>query len=543
MQKWQKYREALLIKIREQMEIWMSVEVNTFISQEEVYRFLHSIQGTSGTIGMNGLFTIAKELNEINKKDSWEAKELINYLVPLVMESYTYQENQEMLLEAKEQKVEKNANQSLVLIFDEDILMLHTLKEVLEKEGYFVIATPFAEQAVHYFHDMNPECLITDVQVFEKSDEKIMGTLKNRIKHSFIPMIMTSVDRDKEKRLKAFEIGAGIFFHKPIDTDELLVWMKSQIQLKKQLDHLLFIDELTGVMNRKSLYETYKQLRATAKRMNKIFSVVVLDIDRFKLVNDTYGHLVGDVVLKRFSEFVRSNIRTTDVFARYGGEEFILLLPKTEGLEAQILLERILHDFSKVEFEMDTGILYVTFSAGIVEVDDLTESDLKKWIELADIALYRAKRFGRSRIEISNIHSESVEMIRKINLAIIDDDVIIRALLSETIQESLGKHFSLDIRTFQSGQAFFKDEWHKEQVPFIVILDGVMPEMDGLDVLTNIRKLPQSDSYSVIMLTGRGLKGDILKALELGADDYLTKPFLMEELEVRIGRLLQRVRK
>ncbi|WP_182298678.1 response regulator transcription factor [Cohnella cholangitidis] len=116
-----------------------------------------------------------------------------------------------------------------------------------------------------------------------------------------------------------------------------------------------------------------------------------------------------------------------------------------------------------------------------------------------------------------------------------------RALLTEILKDSFCSKTDIEIRAFRDGEAFFADSWHLERAHFILVLDGVLPGMDGLEVLERLRSTSESDQYSVIMLTGRSSEEDIVRALQLGADDYLTKPFHIEELQARIVRLIQRI--
>jgi DNA-binding response OmpR family regulator len=125
-------------------------------------------------------------------------------------------------------------------------------------------------------------------------------------------------------------------------------------------------------------------------------------------------------------------------------------------------------------------------------------------------------------------------------VAVVDDDAIIRNILSESIKETLEPAVETELTAFRDGVEFLESGWHEQKGPRLVILDGIMPRMDGIEVLQKLRSSPGSEQILVMMLTGRKSEQDTVRALRLGADDYLTKPFSMAELEARMKRLLQR---
>ena len=168
------------------------------------------------------------------------------------------------------------------------------------------------------------------------------------------------------------------------------------------------------------------------------------------------------------------------------------------------------------------------------------EDDSITWEEAfkeADSSLYEAKRLGRARVECLQETSQSNKK-DMINISVIDDDFIIRTLLAQMLESLTIKHLQLNIKVFEDGPSFLQSEHAKEAVKHFVILDGVMPNMDGLEVLEKIKKGENANRYKVLMLTGRNSKHEIKQALKLGVDDYVTKPFYVRELQSRIERVL-----
>jgi len=538
------YQEAMLQNIHNQIELWL--ESNGPVPHEDVYRFLHSVKGTSGTIGMAGLSELADRLMAQAgdaPREPWGTDELRTFLYPLVRESCECRHNGDVVLAtALDDGLDIPADQPLVLILDDDVTLLRYLKDELEANGYFVVATVSPDKAIRCFHDLTPDCFILDLVIPDKNGFEVMETLSDRVRTKFVPTTVISIRSDKETRLRAYRIGADDFMPKPIDMEELLVRLERQLRRKKQLDRLLFVDELTGALNRKCFEESFRRICLEAQRARKSFSLAVIDLDHFKLVNDRYGHLAGDKVLTAFARFVREQTRSADLFFRLGGEEFVMMMPQTGSAEAAKLLERIRLRFAECDPVPDYPELRITFSAGVVEVADPVPESRPCWVEAADSALYRAKELGRDRIVVSeDLEACERGAKRKLNIAVVDDDAIIRAMLIEFLKETVGKRMSVDVRAFKDGQSFLDDPRHAEKGPYLVVLDGMMPGVDGMEALRRLRASEESDRYSVIMLTGRSEEYDIHRALELGADDYLTKPFRVKELEARIRRLTSRM--
>lgn len=539
----QKYQESLLQSIHRQIESWLESE--TAIASEDLHRFLHSVKGTAGTIAMNELSETAGRLwdEAAAGKGHWKAEELRSFLYPLMKIAYEFNYGMEPFSDAfflKEKDIP--LEQPLILVLDDDVTLLRYLKDELERRHYFVVATVSPDQAIRYFHDLAPDCFILDLLIPEKNGFEVMETLQGCFRLKFVPTTVISIDRAKETRLKAFRFGADDFLEKPIDMDDLLARLERQLRRKRHLDRLLFVDELTGAYNRKYLSDAYRRVCLEKSRSSSNFSLAVIDLDHFKKVNDRFGHLVGDRVLAGFSEFVRSNIRSFDSLIRFGGEEFVLLLPHTAESEAVKLVDRLRDGFAKLDFGLRKELAGMTFSAGVAEIADADPELFDRWLEAADFALYQAKERGRNRTEVWSADAFASWDNRKLNIAVVDDDAIIRSLLIEFLKESLGKEVQIDAKEFRDGNAFLEDPRHADKLPYLVVLDGMMPGMDGLEVLKRIRSRPESDQYSVIMLTGRSGEEDVARALRLGADDYLTKPFRMKELETRIRRLIDRIR-
>jgi diguanylate cyclase (GGDEF)-like protein len=168
-----------------------------------------------------------------------------------------------------------------------------------------------------------------------------------------------------------------------------------------QARQLAKTDSLTGIANHRSFQEALDREIARANRQGSLFSLVFFDLDDFKKINDSYGHLVGDAVIRDLVDRVRKNIRTIDVFARYGGEEFALILPETDRVGAEVLAQRIQSAITAKPFEYASNTIFYTVSMGITVHKSGRQTKKDLLIDQADAAMYAAKRGGKNRISVS----------------------------------------------------------------------------------------------------------------------------------------------
>ena len=535
----EKYQQHLLGNFRNQLNTWMAQKEH--IPHDDVYRFLHSIAGTAGTIGMAEMSSIARGLMEQlerQKKKDWSIKEIQDFLITLISHCYDFNSDGEI---QETVEIQAKDSQPFILVIDDETSMLMFLKEELGKYGWIVMVVSDPVKAISAFYDLRPDCIIIDVHMQRKNGFELLAFLKEKLKQWLVPTVMISVDNSKKNRMKTFELGADDFLAKPFEIDELYIRVKRHIERKKLIDNLILTDELTRVYNRKYTGFAYETMCSSIGRREEAFCLAIVDLDHFKHVNDRYGHLTGDIVLKEFSALLSERSRSGDIIIRYGGEEFLIFMERVTAPQGKEILDRMLQEFQSRTFSAESEPFSCSFSAGIVEVNHLNES-LDYWVKLADDALYKAKALGRKQIQISESDKKVIRR-KPLRIAVIDDDPIIQTILEDMFMRMANElKFDLNVKTFSGGPEFLSDDWSYSNENYVVILDGIMPEMDGLEVLQSLRASTRQDQYRVMMLTSRNSERDISRALELGADDYLTKPFKMADLKVRISYLCKRMK-
>lgn len=253
----------------------------------------------------------------------------------------------------------------------------------------------------------NPQVdmIIVDYFLEKGNCEGLIQFVRKNSFYNKVPILVSTILNEQNKKYDLFLMGVNDFIVKPFDTGEFFLRIRNHLRIKHLIDmldaknKLLSIkattDELTGLFNRRFFWETLFREDNRSKRLNQPYSILMIDIDNFKQINDSYGHLKGDEVLVAIAETLKENMRSFDTIARFGGEEFIALLPNTDKKTAIIVAEKILQVIRGVSFDFSDE--KITVSIG---VSDSAESEnFEKVIILADERLYKAKSKGKNRYE------------------------------------------------------------------------------------------------------------------------------------------------
>ncbi|MDP4552209.1 diguanylate cyclase [Alkalihalobacillus macyae] len=529
----EKYRKKFVLNMMEKYEEIKSG--NESVPEKELYQFLHTFKGTAGTVGYEQAAEKAEALIthfDLESERSFSNEETIKLLEDVMDEII------EQAAIHNEESKETDVKRMIMLIHPNPMNLIE-MKANLEKEGYLVFAAMDLSKAHTALYDMHPDCIIVDFHLIETDEFGIAKEMREKAELQFIPLILTDTVTSVSNRIKGYDFGADDFLGQDVSIEEYLLRVNHKIKKRKTVVHSVLTDELTGAFNRKFLETQLNYMRYDFVRNGDHASLVMFDIDHFKSINDGFGHLIGDQVLKKLSRYIMDEKRRTDTLIRYGGEEFVLILPDTTSSQAEKFLSRLLKGFRSKTFRVKEETFSVTFSGGVVDIDSVSSN--KELLNQADEALYRAKANGRNQVVIYESNLVDSMPMKTIRIAVVDDDEIMRTLLTSQLQQfQPDGNYEIEVRSYREGESFFEDSWHQGNSSCLVLLDGIMPRMDGIEVLRKLRNESNS-RYTVMMLTGRKSEKDIVKALELGADDYITKPFSIVELEARIRRLIQKM--
>ena len=293
-----------------------------------------------------------------------------------------------------------------VLIVDDDLSVRNTMQEYISNAGFSSLTAATAEEALELVTKNDFSVVITDIRLPGLGGLELTKVIKKKNGADVIVVTGYSDDYSYEE---AINTGASDFVIKPVRLEELLLRLKrvlkerqlstERTRMMEKLQKLATTDGLTKLYNSRSFYT---QLELEVDRYNRYkhpLSLLLLDIDNFKEFNDTFGHLEGDRALVRFSQIIKSCLRTNDSAYRYGGEEFTVILPETNGDEAKTVAQRIRSSLESEKFSPTPDKnAKITISIGVTQY--FPKEELSAFIRRADRAMYLSKKNGRNRVSV-----------------------------------------------------------------------------------------------------------------------------------------------
>lgn len=459
-----------------------------------------------------------------------------------------------------------------VLAVDDDPAILRQLESRLGAAGYSVQTATTGTQGLRIFQEQSPKIVITNLVMPELNGFELCRAIRATQAAKFVYILVVSSHSETSNILEAFEAGANDFLSKPFDQSELLARLHAgtrviQLEeelaqdrltihkantelmvLNKKLQEMATTDELTELPNRREAIRLLGDMWAMAKRQSQPLSCMMIDIDHFKNYNDQYGHEAGDAVLRSTANMLRSVVRAEETVCRLGGEEFVVLCPLSTVKEAMAGAERIRHVVESNKVKHGSTAVAVTISIGVAEKNSKTNT-AEALLNQADAALYVAKRSGRNCVctsEASQLqpladqsvstgqtsserHGHQQEVVR---ILVVDDDALVRQMCRSLLQEQ--RFEVIEARDGQEGLIQVR-----QAMPDLVLMDVEMPKMDGLACVQHLKKDELTRHIPIMMISARAEKHDFEDALEVGVDEYITKPFLPKEFLFRIESVLR----
>ncbi len=291
-----------------------------------------------------------------------------------------------------------------ILIAEDEPVSRRVLEATLQVWGYTVIIARNGQEAWEITRSPKaPNLIISDWMMPHMDGLQLCRQIRKMDKSGYIYFIILTAKGKKEDIITGLEAGADDFLVKPFDHEELKYRIRIGeriIRLEHRILELANTDSLTSMLNRRAFMERMEQEINRSGRDNSSLSFILSDIDHFKKVNDSYGHQVGDIVLQKFSNRLKTSIRPYDFIGRYGGEEFVVCLPGADENQAKFAAERIRKQVEEMEILLpdSSKSIRITTSFGVASFQVDSNNHLDDLIKRADDALYRAKNEGRNRV-------------------------------------------------------------------------------------------------------------------------------------------------
>lgn len=320
-----------------------------------------------------------------------------------------------------------------ILIVDDDETIINVVSTLLQEQGYSIYPALSGAEALEIFASEKVDLVITDICMDGMDGFELMKRLQ-LVDSSINVIVMTGFD-SYDKLLTALQLGAYDYLQKPLDNHTGLVAAvdraysnavltrenrqlvlqlensheklskanKRLVEANQKLKRLAATDGLTLLFNRRYFDQILQREADRRNRYKLPLSIAMLDIDHFKLINDTYGHEAGDNALKQIAAIITECARTADIVARYGGEEFVIVLPQTDAESATVFAERVRSAIENADFDLLNNVkAKLTVSLGIAGVQATDDAvSAQSLIAKADRALYQAKEMGRNRFELA----------------------------------------------------------------------------------------------------------------------------------------------
>lgn len=416
-----------------------------------------------------------------------------------------------------------------VMSVDDDPIVLAKLESTFESMGLNYRGLLHPERFWLELEEFDPDLLLLDLDLPGVGGLELCRAVRASARWGEVPLVVLTAHSDLETKYQVFRAGADDFIAKPISEPELRQRIANRLGGSRVEKERAERDHLTGLLTRSKALNLVQQMAATAERKGLGMSVAVVDLDRFKRINDTHGHAVGDVVLKTTAGMILSAFRDGDVVARWGGEEIVIAaLQMTQKMMAE-RLSKVLKSVQAMPFEGSDGVKFFTsYSAGVAEYP-VNGMEFSTLFDAADAALYRAKEEGRARV----LETSSSTQSRRVAVTLVEDDSALAELIRHACDDRAisVEHFSTagDFLTSQGGESPLRQN--------LLILDYDIPDLDGLSLYQRIRKA--GTEQKVMMLSGRMGESETLRALELGADFCLAKPIHLSVLMQYIEKSLQ----
>ena len=468
-------------------------------SVDAIRRIAHQLRGSGATYGFPEISETARAAEESVDRD-----------LPAALKS---------LLETLRLAAESGSDdRAAILVIDDDLDLANYMKLLLEGPGREIHLAHTGAEGLALIEKKEISLVVLDLILPDTDGRNLLMKLREKLATATIPVVVVTVKSAAQARAECLALGADEYLEKPVTPEALRNAVFGRLRAGSDIVREFRRDPLTGLPNRAAFHEAFDRARYVASVAGEPLTVALLDVDHFDLVNDACGRPVGDQVLRCVASVIAKSLRGTDFIARWGGEEFAVMFPRAEPDHAVKALNRALEALRNESFQVgDDRTLQVTFSAGVAPVTDgLTAEEA---LAEADRYLYLAKQSGLDRVVSPQ---DKVEPPRR-RILLAEDDEMITLVIRRLLERE-----GYDVTTCSNGSAALASIYENHYS--MILSDILMPQLDGFQLLQRVRQMPETERTPVVMLTSMGKDQDVHRGFELGADDYIVKPFSSSEL-------------
>lgn len=416
-----------------------------------------------------------------------------------------------------------SADTRTILIVEDDPEIQYLLSVVLDEPGRAVEAVSTAAAAEEMLASRDVDLVVLDLILPDADGRSLLATMRRRPETASVPVLVISARGGSEARQECYDLGADHYLEKPFDPDELADEVAARLERSADRERVSLVDAVTGLLNQAGLADASSDADAD-------YGLALVQLDGFSLLAERWGWSEAQGVLREVGSAIGSVTEGRAYTGRIGGGEFGVVLVAAELGAGVALTEQVLGAVRDLPLQDPSGEkLRLTASAGVVLLDRGTA--MEEGLEAARRRLFIAREAGGDRVAAEGTLPEGAAP----RLLVAEDDEISATLLLHRLRKE-----GLDIVRYENGREAY--EAALRETPNLVILDVKMPGMDGFEILERLRKVPAYHRVPIILLTSMGSEADVVRGFQLGADDYILKPFSPVELSARVWRLLRRGR-
>jgi two-component system cell cycle response regulator len=415
-----------------------------------------------------------------------------------------------------------------ILIIDDDVELAGFMKTLLSTPGRDILVAHTGAQALALLESREVSLIVLDLILPDMDGRNLLVKIRERLATATTPVIVITFRSAEQARIECFALGSDGYLEKPVSPEALQIAVEAKLAARTDSRKEQRRDPLTGLPNRAAFLESFDRVQFVARAAGTPLSLALVDVDHFDLVNDLCGRPIGDQVLSRVASIIARSLAQPCEVARWGGEEFAVLLPGRNIAAASAALNDALRAVKSESFAAAEGqTLQITFSAGVVPVGPGATAE--EALADADRHLYLAKQGGQDRVVSP---ADKIDAPKK-RILLAEDDEMIRIVVRRLLERE-----GYEVTTCADGSSALQAAYENNYA--VILSDIRMPQVDGFEFLRRLREHDGSHDTPVVMLTSMGKDEDVHRGFELGADDYIVKPFSSSELLTRVRRVLKK---